>query len=207
MAELKELSKLNGFTLKQVANQAQIPYTTLMSVAKFPVKNWNYKIKAAVAGVFQMEIAEFESAMNGKVLSPFIKWVGGKRQLLPQLIKYVPQSFRTYYEPFIGGGALLLRLAPTVAVINDYNEELTNTWSTVKNNYDELRDHLLFNQNNDSKEYYLNVRSADRDGRIIKMTVSERAARFIYLNKAGYNGLWRVNSKGQNNVRMGVTRL
>ncbi|OBU97232.1 DNA methyltransferase [Lentilactobacillus parabuchneri] len=141
--------------------------------------------------------------MNGRALSPFIKWVGGKRQLLPSLVSYLPESYNHYYEPFVGGGALFLRLAPKVASINDFNEELTNTWQVVKNNLDGLKQTLQVHQANDSKEYYLNIRSADRDERLVKMTNTQRAARFIYLNKAGYNGLWRVNSHGQNNVPYG----
>jgi len=98
---------------------------------------------------------------------------------------------------------LLLRLAPGQAFINDSNEELTNSYIQVRDNFDDLIKYLEAHQNKDSKEYYLKVRSYDRDGSILKMSDVERAARFIYLNKAGYNGLWRVNSKGQNNVPYG----
>lgn len=139
--------------------------------------------------------------MERKVkMEPFVKWAGGKRQLLPQLHEYQPKEFNTYMEPFIGGGAFLLDLAPQKAVIGDLNEELLNTWQVVKNYPEELLQKLAQHQENNSKEYYLDIRSVDRDGRIDEMTDVERAARFIYLNKAGFNGLWRVNSKGQNNV-------
>ncbi|MCM0599267.1 DNA adenine methylase [Periweissella fabalis] len=153
-----------------------------------------------------MVVKELEEEMTGVVVSPFIKWVGGKRQLLPQLIELLPNKseINTYFEPFIGGGALFLRLQPTKAVINDFNSELSNTWEVVRDNPEELQSILSEHQQFDSKEYYLNLRSADRDERITKMTKVERAARFIYMNKAGYNGLWRVNSKGQNNVPYGA---
>lgn len=133
-------------------------------------------------------------------LSPFIRWAGGKRQLLDELLKYKPDGFDTYYEPFIGGGAFLLGLAPNKAVINDSNEELVITWKEVKNHVDKLKELLEIHEQNNNKEYYLNVRSWDRDQCIGEKEDVERAARFIYLNKAGFNGMWRVNSKGQNNI-------
>ncbi|WP_231833441.1 DNA adenine methylase [Limosilactobacillus fastidiosus] len=136
--------------------------------------------------------------------TPFIKWVGGKRQLLTELEKYYPQDFHRYFEPFIGGGANLLNFLPKRAVINDFNEELVNAWQVVKEQPEELINLIENHASNDSKEYYLDVRLADRDGRLARMSLVERAARFIYLNKAGFNGLWRVNSKGQNNVPYGA---
>lgn len=203
MAVLKEITKLNGLTLKQLSIESQIPYTTLASTAQKPIHDWSPNIKSAVAGALKMDSSAFESAMEGEVLSPFIKWVGGERQLLPSLVNFLPEHFNHYYEPFVGGGALFLRLAPRVARINDFNEELTNTWQVVKNDLAGLKQYLQQHQINDSKEYYLNIRSADRDERLVNMTPTQRAARFIYLNKAGYNGLWRVNSHGQNNVPYG----
>ena len=203
MTALKDISRLNGFTIKQVADQAGIPYTTLTSAATRPIEHWNPVLKVAVANVLNISINEFENSMKGRVMSPFIKWVGGKRQLLPELVKYLPHGFNKYYEPFVGGGALFLRITPKEAVINDYNEELVNVWEVVRDDLSNLLSLLKGHQDNDSKDYYLNVRSVDRDGRIINMTNTERAARFIYLNKAGYNGLWRVNSNGQNNVPYG----
>lgn len=136
--------------------------------------------------------------------TPFIKWVGGKRQLLTELTAYYPQHFNRYFEPFIGGGASLLNLCPPKAVINDFNGELVNAWQMVKEQPEDLIKLVENHAANDSKEYYLDIRMADRDGRLTKMSPIERAARFIYLNKAGFNGLWRVNSKGQNNVPYGA---
>ncbi|AQW22308.1 DNA methyltransferase [Lentilactobacillus curieae] len=140
---------------------------------------------------------------KSEVLTPFIKWVGGKRQIVRFLKEYAPSHYSTYYEPFIGGGALLLSLQPERAVINDWNEELVNVWKVVKDFPNDLIKLLEVHKKNNSKDYYLNLRSADRDGRIAEMTPVERAARFIFMNKTGFNGLWRVNSKGQNNVPYG----
>lgn len=133
-------------------------------------------------------------------LTPFVKWAGGKRQLLNELHQYQPKTFNRYFEPFIGGGAFFLDLAPASAVISDLNEDLMMTWEAIKQSPSELLVLLAEHQANDHKEYYLDVRSVDRDGRLETMTTVERAARFIYMNKAGFNGLWRVNKKGQNNV-------
>lgn len=137
-------------------------------------------------------------------VSPFIKWVGGKKQLLPELIKYAPKKFNTYYEPFLGGGAFLYQLQPQIAVVNDANSELINTYQQVKDHPNELITELakLFAQ--DNKENYLKIRSADRNGEISKYSNIDRAIRFIYINKAGFNGLWRVNRKGQCNVPYGL---
>lgn len=133
-------------------------------------------------------------------LTPFVKWAGGKRKLLTELHRYQPKQFNKYYEPFIGGGAYLLSLQPKNAKISDLNEELIKTWNSIKNSPEELLTILNKHQIENSKDYYLHIRNADRDGRLYLMTDVERAARFIYLNKAGFNGLWRVNKKGQNNV-------
>lgn len=204
MNELKELAKLNGFTQKQLALSADIKYTTLLSMAKTPVSHWNERSKENIASTFNMTVSDFENTMNGHFMSPFVKWVGGKRQLLPELVKRMPKDgYDKYYEPFVGGGALLLRLAPKNAVINDLNIELVNAWESIKDNLEELSELLLQHEKEDTKDYYLDLRLTDRDGRITKMTDVERGARFIYMNKAGFNGLWRENRHGQNNVPYG----
>lgn len=139
----------------------------------------------------------------GKDLKPFTKWVGGKRQLLPELIELLPSSFGGYYEPFIGGGALFFELAPKHAVINDNNKELVLAYQVIKTDVELLIDELKMHRDNNSKEYYLDLRSADRDGRIDQMTDVERAGRIIYMLRVNFNGLYRVNSKNQFNVPYG----
>ena len=135
-------------------------------------------------------------------IKPFIKWVGGKRQLLNQILPYIPKDFYRYYEPFIGGGALLFELQPKVAIINDINPELVNVYEVVKNNPQELITTLSYFDH--SKSFYEGLRLWDRDpDYLVKYSEVERAARFIYINKCGFNGLWRVNSKGQCNVPFG----
>ena len=136
-------------------------------------------------------------------LQPFTKWTGGKRQLLGELRSYMPETYGRYFEPFVGGGALCFDLAPEKAVINDFNEELIIAYRQIKNNPAELINLLIKHKENNSKDYYLELRSADRDGRISRMTGVERAARILYMLRVDFNGLYRVNSKNQFNVPYG----
>ena len=141
------------------------------------------------------------------VAKPFLKWAGGKRQLLPELKKYIQAkdfTNHTYYEPFLGGGALLFDLQPTRAVINDKNQELINCYKVVKDSLDELIEDLRKHQENNSSDYFYAVRDLDRSSKKYQsLSEVEKAARIIYLNKTCYNGLFRVNSQGQFNVPFG----
>jgi len=134
---------------------------------------------------------------------PFLKWAGGKRQLLPVLrekIKNIP--YQRYIEPFIGGGALFFDLKPKNAIINDINEELVNVYKTVKDNHLELIEHLK--QHINTQEYFMKIRSLDRDRNTYKsLSDLERASRFIFLNRTAFNGLYRVNKKGEFNTSYG----
>ena len=137
---------------------------------------------------------------------PFVKWAGGKRQIIDKLKKCVPEEFGTYYEPFVGGGALLFELSPRKAVINDYNEELMNVFDCIKDEvkFGKMCSELNKHEANHSEEYYYKIRSVDRDkAKYNKMVDYKRAARTIYLNKACFNGLYRVNSKNEFNVPFG----
>ncbi|CYV30482.1 DNA adenine methylase [Streptococcus suis] len=136
-------------------------------------------------------------------LQPFTKWTGGKRQLLSVIKSLMPDQYNNYFEPFVGGGALFFDLAPKKAYINDFNSELINCYQQIKKNPQILIELLAKHQENNSKEYYLDLRSADRDGRIDKMTGVERAARIMYMLRVDFNGLYRVNSKNQFNVPYG----
>ncbi|MDR0847201.1 MAG: DNA adenine methylase [Lactobacillales bacterium] len=141
--------------------------------------------------------------MGKSGLKPFTKWVGGKRQLLPELIKYMPSEYGTFFEPFIGGGALLFEVEPENALINDFNENLYLSYKVIKENVEQLIEILKVHQMKNSKEYYLDIREVDRDGRFDKMSEVEKAARLMYMLRVDFNGLYRVNSKGQFNVPYG----
>lgn len=138
---------------------------------------------------------------------PFVKWVGGKRQLLKQfrdLGLYPPELFdpttNTYYEPFVGGGAVFFDLLPERAELSDLNRELVITYNVIKNNIDELI--FSLKQHIYDKEYYLEVRAKN----VNELSDIEVASRFIFLNRTGFNGLYRVNKKGQFNVPFGRYR-
>jgi len=135
------------------------------------------------------------------LVQPFMKWAGGKRQLLPFLRPLVPSKFKRYFEPFIGGGALFFDLQARVAVINDFNAELVNCYRVIRDSPEELLIEASKHQN--TSEHYYRVREMDRNPKFELLSPAERAARLIYLNKTCYNGLFRVNSQGQFNVPFG----
>ena len=134
---------------------------------------------------------------------PFVKWAGGKRQIINELKKYVPEEYNCYYEPFIGGGALFFELAPKHAVINDSNKELMNVYTVMTDDekYNKMCKLLNNYETKNSEEFYYEIRNKDRDReKFDKLNDYTKAARTIYINKACFNGLYRVNSKGQFNV-------
>jgi DNA adenine methylase len=132
---------------------------------------------------------------------PFLKWAGGKSQLLDQLAPLFPKHFERYHEPFLGGGAVFFTLAsdlkPANVFLSDVNRDLIEAYQVVRDNVDELIEHLKVHVN--EKEYYYRLRALNIEG----MTPIERVSRFIYLNKTCYNGLYRVNRAGQFNVPFG----
>ncbi len=134
---------------------------------------------------------------NNIDIKPFLKWAGGKTQLIPELNKYIPLNYNNYIEPFIGGGAFFFNLQPPKAIISDLNEDLIITYQSIRDNLDDMLD-VLKEFKNTEKHYY-KIRSLD----VTKMTKHERAARVIYLNKTCYNGLYRVNKRGEFNVPYG----
>ena len=137
---------------------------------------------------------------------PFVKWAGGKRSIIDKLTKLVPEEYNTYLEPFVGGGALLYELQPKKAVINDYNSELMNVYECIKdeNKFSNMCAELNKHEAKHSEEYYYQIRDLDKDKKKFnKLADYKRAARTIYLNKACFNGLYRVNSKNEFNVPSG----
>lgn len=142
-------------------------------------------------------------ARKNPLVLPILKWVGGKRQLLDSIEPLIPKC-STYYEPFIGGGAVLFNRQPDKAVINDSNSELINVYLTIKNEPKALIEKLKEHKDNSSEDYFYSIRALDRDKEAFEnMTNVERAARIIYLNKTCYNGLFRVNSAGEFNSPWG----
>jgi len=141
--------------------------------------------------------AQDRSAISRAV--PFVKWAGGKRKLVDHVISAAPVSFDRYLEPFLGGGAVALALGHHKMLLNDANTELINAYHVIRDNLDALLPLLDEHQRKHSKEYFYNVRAQEPSN----LNSVEQAARFIYLNKTCFNGLYRVNKHGQFNVPFG----
>ncbi len=150
-----------------------------------------------------MDRADLLSDKGIPVIPLFLKWAGGKLQLIEQFENLFPPDFNNYYEPFIGSGAVFFylqsKLKPKKAFLSDTNEELINCFLVVRDRPFELIEILLSHRKRHSKEYYYEVRNIESD----KLDGVSRAAKLIYLNKTCFNGLYRVNSKGQFNVPFG----
>ena len=129
--------------------------------------------------------------------TPFIKWVGGKTSLLPELLKHVPGKVRRYHEPFVGGGALFFAVQPKRAILCDHNPELVHTYTQVRDDVSGVLDALSHHVY--ARDHFERVRALDPK----TLAPVDRAARFIYLNKTCFNGLWRVNRAGRFNVPIG----
>lgn len=134
-------------------------------------------------------------------MKPVLKWVGGKSQLLPDITAKLPVQFHNYFEPFAGGGALMFSLKPQNAHLNDFNKELINLYQVIKDEPHALITKLKKFKN--TKEDYYRIREEDRNPNFSRKSKIYRAARTIYLNKTCYNGLYRVNSKGEFNTPFG----
>ena len=133
-------------------------------------------------------------------MKPVLKWVGGKQGLLKELKQIITPELlegHAYYEPFCGGAALALDLEHKNTILNDLNSELINMYKVIKESPEELIMKLKGFQNKHNTEFYYNIRNLDRTDALSKITDVSKAARTIYLNKTCFNGLYRVNSKGQ----------
>lgn len=137
------------------------------------------------------------------LVSPVLKWVGGKRQLISDIEPLIPKSISTYVEPFVGGGAVLFHLQPKKAIINDYNQELMNVYQVIKDKPNELIEVLQEHKGLNSEDYFYEICSLDRSENYENMTDVEKAGRVIYLNKTCFNGLFRVNRAGFFNTPYG----
>jgi len=141
--------------------------------------------------------------LKNKLISPILKWAGGKRQLLSEIDLLMPEKKnKYYYEPFLGGGSVLFHLQPKNAVVNDVNQELINVYNIVKNKLTELIEDLKIHQNN--AEYFYKIRALDRQSETYStLSDIQKASRIIFLNKTCFNGLFRVNSIGEFNSPFG----
>lgn len=142
--------------------------------------------------------AAIQQAIPGTAqAAPFVKWVGGKRQILSELRARTPLTFGRYFEPFIGGGALFFNLAPRTALLSDTNDRLIRTYRAIRDDVGAVINCLI--RYPYERDFFLRMRGVDID----QQSDVEVAAWFIYLNRAGFNGLYRVNRGGKFNVPFG----
>ena len=141
--------------------------------------------------------------MSNSSVTPFVKWAGGKRQLIPQIRERMPEKYNDYYEPFVGGGAVIFDLLPANALINDTNKALINTYRTICNEPDTFLKEVNRLDNDmweDGKKYYYSIREHYNDKLMRSEYDVELATLFVFINKHCFNGLYRVNGKGLFNV-------
>lgn len=141
--------------------------------------------------------------MSNPSIAPFVKWAGGKRQLLVQIKERMPEKYNDYYEPFVGGGAVIFELLPERALINDINKALINAYKQICNVPDDFL-HAVKKLDDemweDGKKYYYSLRESYNDKLMKEEYDVELAALFVFINKHCFNGLYRVNGKGLFNV-------
>lgn len=141
--------------------------------------------------------------MNNSSITPFVKWAGGKRQLLPQIKERMPEKYNNYFEPFVGGGAVMFELLPANALINDINKALINAYNQIRNAPEaflEAVKKLDTEMWEDGKKYYYFLREHYNDKLMQAEYDVDLAALFVFINKHCFNGLYRVNGKGLFNV-------
>ena len=138
--------------------------------------------------------------LSEEKISPFLKWAGGKRWLMYDHPHLFPSKFNRYIEPFLGGGAIFFDLAPENAILSDLNQELIQTYEALKSSWEKVENILWQHHNKHDKEYYYKIRSSN------PTSLHGKAAKFIYLNRTCWNGLYRVNLKGEFNVPIGTKK-
>jgi len=149
--------------------------------------------------------AKREARISGAAdAKPFLQWVGGKRDLLSQCGDFFPKQYKNYYEPFLGGGAVFFHLKPQKAILSDSNAELIRAYEGVRDEPEMVIDILNILKSKHSEDLYMRIRLVDRELDILKdLSAAEVAARMVYLNQTGFNGLYRVNRRGEFNVPIG----
>src|SRR5690554_3223508 len=195
-----ELSKKTGVVREQISRieNGQIN-ATIKTISRL-----SDALDVKLKDVFDFEVMD-SGAYSKYKIKPFVKWAGGKTQLLSKIKEYIPKSFNTYYEPFVGGGAVFFDLLPDKAVVADYNSDLINAYNSFKdfNEYTLMVEEIINHENNHNEDYYYEIREMDRKENYNELPNYVKTARLIYLNKSCFNGLYRVNSKGFFNVPSG----
>jgi DNA adenine methylase len=149
----------------------------------------------------QLELYQIKKNFEKATCKPFLKWPGGKRQLLRELLRHMPKKYGRFFEPFVGGGALFFAVKPEYGYISDINPELINVYEVVQNDVEKLIESLRKHKN--TERYFYQLRDIDLSEEYKHWGKVERASRLIYLNKTCFNGLYRMNSDGHFNVPYG----
>ncbi|MFC1756634.1 transcriptional repressor LexA [Patescibacteria group bacterium] len=213
-ATLKKIYKEKDRIRLQPMNQAMLPFfrtdveirgVVINIIRNLEIKKDEIEILADIIYRFPYTShARRITSDTKKEIKPFLQWVGGKRGMISQYKKFLPTKFNTFYEPFLGGGAMYFYLKPNKAVLNDNNLELIKTCEGIRDNPEEVIKLLKELKKRHSKELYMKIRVLDREINIFnELNSAEIAARMIYLNQAGFNGVYRVNKKSQFNVPIG----
>lgn len=204
-----------GLQIKILRNQASLSQEQLSEKTGIERAQISRIEKGQIKGVQFITIAKLYEALGLSLvpqkatdvlpMHPFVKWAGGKTQLLEKIEEKMPKEFNTYFEPFVGGGALLFNVQPKKSIINDLNSELVLAYQCFTDNesYKRLIEILKKHEENHSEEYFYQIRMLDQEPDFKMLSREERAGRMIYLNKSCFNGLYRVNSKGFFNVPSG----
>ena len=194
-----------GLSQEQLSTLCGMDRAQLSKIEKGTVIGVTFNTIARIYDALGMKLVPVKEEVKNLDVHPFVKWAGGKTQLLEVIESHLPETFNRYFEPFVGGGALLFKLQPKAFSINDSNEELICVYKCLENNelFELLKKELLKHEENHSEEYYYQVREMDKLEGFNNLPIYVRAGRLIYLNKACFNGLYRVNSKGYFNVPSG----
>lgn len=198
-----------GLSQEQLSTLCGIDRAQLSKIEKGTVIGVTFNTIAKIYDALGMKLVPVKEEVKNLDVHPFVKWAGGKTQLIEVIESHLPETFNRYFEPFVGGGALLFKLQPKAFSINDSNEELICVYKCLENNelFELLKKELLKHEGNHSEKYYYQVREMDKLEGFNKLPIYVRAARMIYLNKACFNGLYRVNSKGYFNVPSGKKKV
>ena len=198
-----------GLSQEQLSTLCGMDRAQLSKIEKGTVIGVTFNTIAKIYDALGMKLVPVKEEVKNLDVHPFVKWAGGKTQLLEVIESHLPETFNRYFEPFVGGGALLFKLQPKALSINDSNEELICVYKCLENNelFELLKKELLKHEENHSEEYYYQVREMDKLEEFSNLPIYIRAGRMIYLNKACFNGLYRVNSKGYFNVPSGKKKV
>ena len=198
-----------GLSQEQLSTLCGIDRAQLSKIEKGTVIGVTFNTIAKIYDALGMKLVAVKEEVKNLDVHPFVKWAGGKTQLLEVIESHLPETFNRYFEPFVGGGALLFKLQPKAFSINDSNEELICVYKCLENNelFELLKQELLKHEENHSEDYYYQVREMDKLEGFNNLPIYVRAGRMIYLNKACFNGLYRVNSKGFFNVPSGKKKV